>query len=103
MSETKPKSEPTPPTDYVKQVVIELLEPITVAGVITSRLTCRRLKLQDRLAVDDIEGSEAIKEVALFAYMVGLAPSDLSQLDLSDYMQLQTAYQTFMKARPSKT
>ena len=102
MSHT-PNTPPATDNSTKREVKIELLLPIKVGGVEVAELTARRLKLRDRIGIDEqTQLSDAQKEIALFGLMLGLAPDELGQLDLADYQQVQETYLAFLKARPSK-
>lgn len=59
-------------------------------------VTMRRPKVRDMLASDKAKGSDAEKEIALFANLCELAPVDIESLDMVDYQALQKAYQGFL-------
>jgi hypothetical protein len=61
-----------------------------------SALTLRRPKVRDMLASDKTKGSDAEKEIALFANLCEVAPADIESLDMADYQALQKAYQGFL-------
>lgn len=75
---------------------IELQHPVTVAGEEIKRLTLRRPKVKDQLAADKGTGSNADKEVRLFANLCEVAPAVIEELDLADYRQVQEAYSGFL-------
>jgi hypothetical protein len=59
-------------------------------------ITMRRPKVRDMLASDKAKGSDAEKEIALFANLCEVAPVDIESLDMVDYQALQKAYQGFL-------
>ncbi|MGZ4954445.1 MAG: phage tail assembly protein [Methylobacter sp.] len=61
-----------------------------------THITLRRPKVRDMLASDKAKGSDAEKEIALFANLCEVAPVDIEALDMADYQALQKAYQGFL-------
>lgn len=61
-----------------------------------TKLSIRRPKVRDMLATEKSKGSDAEKEVLLFANLCEAAPSDIEGLDMADYQQLQDAYKNFL-------
>jgi hypothetical protein len=59
-------------------------------------LTIRRPKVRDMLASDKKAGSDAEKEITLFANLCEVTPSDIELMDMADYAQLQEAYKNFL-------
>jgi len=74
-------------------VNIELSYPLDNG---TAQLNMRRPKVRDMLAADKAKGSDAEKEIAMFANLCEVAPSDIEALDMADYQALQKAYQGFL-------
>lgn len=62
----------------------------------TQALTMRRPKVRDMLAADKAKGSDADKEIAMFANLCEVAPADIEALDMADYKALQQAYSGFL-------
>jgi hypothetical protein len=75
---------------------INLKHPITLGGEEYTQLTLRRPKVRDMLGVDKQGGSDAEKEVRIFANLCEVPPSVIEELDLADYQALQGAYQDFL-------
>lgn len=75
---------------------IELDYPIQVNGVEVKTLKLRRPKVRDQLAVEKSGGSNAEKEIRLFANLTEMPPETLEELDIRDYGKLQEAYQGFL-------
>ncbi len=75
---------------------IELKHPVEVDGKNIARLSMRRPKVKDQLAADKASGSDAHKEVRLFANLCEESPAVIEELDLADYRQLQEAYSGFL-------
>lgn len=59
-------------------------------------LNLRRPKVRDMLASDKTKGSDAEKEIALFANLCEVSPEEIGALDMADYKQLQEEYQGFL-------
>ncbi len=79
-----------------KNQSIELTYPIDVDGIDVHKLTLRRPKVRDMLAVEKSAHSDAEKEIHLFASLCEVPPASLHDLDMSDYAKLQQHYQTFL-------
>ena len=75
---------------------IELKHPITLDGEELKHLTLRRPKVRDMLAADKASGSDAEKEVRVFANLCEVAPAVIEALDMADYQALQERYQGFL-------
>ncbi len=75
---------------------IKLTYPIQVNGVEVDTLKMRRAKLRDRLAVDKQLVSDGEKEVNLIANLCEVAPTDLDDIDMSDYKKLQDTLSDFL-------
>jgi len=76
--------------------VITLKYPIEVAGEQIASLNLRRPKVRDMLTADKTSGSEAEKEVAMFANLCEVSRDAILDLDGADYGQLQKAYAGFL-------
>lgn len=77
----------------MSEVTITLKYP-TDKGLTDIKL--RRPKVRDMMASDKAKGSDADKEVALFANLAELSPDEIASLDMADYKQLQDAYKDFL-------
>jgi hypothetical protein len=75
---------------------IKLNKPITVSGAKVTALVMREPTVADQLAMDKMEGTDGEKELAYFASLCMQAPSDLHQLTIKDYKQLQEAFKAFV-------
>jgi len=75
---------------------IKLKYPIDVAGEKITSLNLRRPKVRDMLAADKTGGSEAEKEVAMFANLCEVSRDAILELDGADYGQLQKTYSGFL-------
>lgn len=81
----------------MSKAVIDLKYPLEDG---TNRLNMRRPKVRDMLAADKAKGSDAEKEIAMFANLCEVAPGDIEALDMADYKELQTAYSGFLSSGP---
>lgn len=75
---------------------ITLKFPVKIDGKETKELSMRRPKVSDMMIADKAKGSEAEKEVSLFANLCEVSPEDVGQLDMSDYKKLQEIWQGFL-------
>ncbi|MCY4472128.1 MAG: phage tail assembly protein [Kistimonas sp.] len=80
----------------VARETIQLTYPILSDGVETDTLHIRRPKVSDMLAAEGAKGSEARKEINMFATLCEVSPAAIEELDLKDYRQLQKAYESFL-------
>ena len=77
---------------------IQLTHPIEADGGTVSALQLRRPVVRDMLAADKTAGSEAEKEVRMFASLCEVTPGVIEALDLTDYMALQETYRGFLSS-----
>jgi hypothetical protein len=83
---------------------VELLFPPLIGGVKTGHLDMRRPTLNDRLINGSLKGTDADRELALFANLTQQAIPDLLKLDLVDYGRLQDTFRSFLGFhRPEKS
>lgn len=75
---------------------IELAYPVTMEGVKKTSVQMRRPKVRDMLAAEKLEGSDAEREIRIFANLCELTPDQLGEFDIADYQKLQKAYQDFL-------
>jgi len=75
---------------------IKLKYPVTDNNLELSELTIRRPKVSDIIYAENLTGSEAQKEVQLFANLTTQSPKTIEKLDLLDYKQLQETYADFL-------
>lgn len=54
--------------------------------------------VRDMLAADKAAGTEAEKEVRMFAHLCEVAPGVIEALDLADYTTLQETYKGFLSS-----
>lgn len=76
--------------------IIQLKYPVELNGLTVDELSIRRPKVRDMLAADKSAGSEADKEIRMFANLCEVDPNVVEGLDLSDYSNLQKVYQDFL-------
>ena len=69
--------------------IVKLTHPIEADGGTVSALQLRRPVVRDMLAADKAVGTEAEKEVRMFANLCEVTPGVIKALDLTDYMTLQ--------------
>lgn len=74
---------------------ITLNRPLKVDGTEVTVVRMREPDVADQLVMDKAGGGDAAKEIALFANLCQLAPSDLHGMKLRDYKRLQTTYMGF--------
>ena len=74
---------------------IKLKHGLTIAGARVMVLRMRAPTVGDTLAADKLGGSDAEKELAIFANLCEVSPSDLHSMHLADYKLLQEAWRGF--------
>ena len=79
---------------------IKLTYPVSVDGAEVNSLTLRRPVVMDMIAADKAAGSEAEKEVQMFANLCEVPPGVIKALDLADYTRLQEGYRGFLSSAP---
>ena len=77
---------------------IKLTHPVEADGGTVSALQLRWPVVRDMLAADKAAGSEAEKEVRMFANLCEVAPGVIEALDLADYTTLQETYKGFLSS-----
>ena len=75
---------------------IKLKHPITLEGEEVTQLILRRPKVRDMLGADKQGGTDAEKEIRIFANLCEVTPAIIEELDLADYQALQGVYQGFL-------
>ena len=75
---------------------IKLDYPVTVNNEKVTKLQLRRPTVLDMLAADEVQGSDAKKEIRMFCNLCEVAPEVIHALDIADYGKLQKAYQSFL-------
>lgn len=93
MSTKQPATAPTVPTGYVD---IPLSRQLTLGGAKVASIRMREPLVDDQLAMDSMGGSDAQKEIGVFANLTELAPADIGRLPLRDYRKLQKTFQSFI-------
>lgn len=88
----------TPKNDAAGAVTIPLQYPVNAGGKQIDAITVTRPKLKTQLAAMKAPGSDADKEVVLFASLTGLTPDQLGELDMVDYTAIQKAYKGFLSS-----
>lgn len=78
------------------KIVITLNSGIDIDGAKVKTLTMREPVVRDNLVADSIKGTDAQKEITMFANLCGLAPNDLDEMTQRDYSRLQKAYINFI-------
>lgn len=81
----------------MSNVTITLSSVVSAEGVDVDKLTMREPKVIDQLTMDEIKGSEAEKEVGLFANLCDVTVDTIKELYLKDYKKLQEALVNFTK------
>lgn len=79
---------------------VPLNYPIFFEGREYVTLSIRRPKVRDMLSVEDNQANDAQKEIDLFANLCECSPDLVTELDMSDYAQLQKTYQGFLSSKP---
>lgn len=75
---------------------ITLSRPTDIAGVKTNAVRMREPTVRDQEVAAEMSGSDAAREITVFANLCSLAPDDIRNLPLKDYRRLQTAYVGFI-------
>jgi len=76
-------------------VTIKLAYPINISGRSLDEISLRRPKVRDRLASERQSGNEAEKEIRFIANLCELAPDEIEELDMADYVRVQEALAGF--------
>ncbi len=75
---------------------IPLKYPTTLDGAEVTSITLRRPLVRDRLAAEKASGNEVEKEIYLLANLAEMAPDQIEQLDMADYVKLQECLAGFL-------
>ena len=79
--------------------IIKLKYPVEITGESFNKLTMRRSKIKDRLAVAKMKNSsDEEKEIRLFANLCEVEPKVIEELDEADYSNLQKVYLGFFNS-----
>lgn len=77
---------------------IKLNSPIKIDGVAINELNLRTPKVRDIIAANRKNVSESEREVNLIANLAEISVENVEDLDLKDYMKIQTWLQNFLSA-----
>ncbi|PKG50325.1 phage tail assembly protein [Halomonas sp. MES3-P3E] len=76
---------------------ITLARPVTFANGIEQKvLRMREPTVDDQIVHDETKGSDAIREVNMFANLCEVAPEDVRKLSMKSYQRVQKAYAGFL-------
>lgn len=75
---------------------ITLSRPAEIAGVQSGAVRMREPTVRDQEVAAEMSGTDAAREIAVFANLCELTPEDIRKLPLRDYKRLQTAYMGFI-------
>lgn len=75
---------------------IQLDHGVSCQGLMIETLEMRRPKVSDMLFSETLKGSDAQKEIRLFANLCDVAPEVIESLDMKDYITLQKHYRNFL-------
>ncbi len=79
---------------------LDLQYPITNNGEECNQLCIRRPSVRDLLVSERAKGNEIEKEIRLIANLCEVAPEQIEQLDMADYMKLQETLTSFLSLNP---
>lgn len=75
---------------------IKLEQPIKIDGVEVHELSLRRPKVRDLLVANKKDISDSEREVNLIANLSEVSPETIQELDLLDYIKVQSWLQNFL-------
>lgn len=75
---------------------ITLSRAARISGVQTTAVRMREPTVGDQEVASEMSGSDATREITIFANLCDVAPDDIRQLPLRDYKRLSTAYLGFL-------
>lgn len=75
---------------------ITLEYPVTVDGLEYQELFMRRPKMRDQIKAKKGKGTDADKEIVMFADLCEAPPDVIKELDIADYYRLQDTFQDFL-------
>jgi hypothetical protein len=75
---------------------ITLSKPASLNGVSTASVRMREPTVRDQEVASEMTGSDASREIAVFANLCGIAPDDIRELSIRDYKRLQVAWSAFI-------
>lgn len=76
---------------------ITLPRPITLAGVEQTAMRMREPTVEDQIVASELKGSDAQKEVTMFANLCEVSPADIRGLPMKAWKRLQEAYSGFLE------
>lgn len=77
-------------------VDITLSRPADIGGVKTPVVRMREPTVGDQETAAELSGSDATREITIFANLCQLAPDDIRKLPMRDYGRLQKGYTGFL-------
>lgn len=80
----------------MSHVDIKLTKALSIAGADVKALRMREPTVGDQLTAEAHKGSDADREIAMFANLCEVAPDDIKRLTLKDYRALQKAFAGFL-------
>jgi hypothetical protein len=85
--------------DYIKMQAgfadITLAEPRNIGGIVQKSVRMREPTVNDQMVADEMNGSDASKEVGMMANLLEVTPDDIRALPLREYKRLQVAFKFF--------
>lgn len=75
---------------------IKLDNPIKIDGVVVHEISLRAPKVRDLIAAGKKNISESEREVNLIANLAEISPETVQDLDLRDYMKIQSWLKDFL-------
>ena len=72
-------------------------------GVPLSHLTMREPLVMDELELENVKGSQSVRNVHLFSRLCGVKPEVLHKMCLRDFNKLSAAYTDFLSPSPEAT
>lgn len=76
---------------------IKLSHAITIENNTYEKLSLRRPKVRDRLAVERLKKTDAEKEITMIANLAEVTVEVIEELDLADYGKIQEVLQNFLE------
>ena len=80
-------------TGYVD---VELARPLEIDGAQVKKLRMREPTVADQETSLEIDGTDAKREILMFANLCEVAPDDIKKLTLRDYKKVQAAFMGFI-------
>lgn len=75
---------------------ITLAKPLDVDGTKVAALVMREPTVADQLAASEAKGSDAAREITMFANLCEMSPADIQGMSLRNYGRVQKAFMDFM-------